>query len=43
MTEEKPKNGLLRKMKNIVSGENCCCCNVKIVPEKPDENAEKPE
>ncbi|MDO9522448.1 MAG: hypothetical protein Q7J08_01910 [Methanocorpusculum sp.] len=35
MTEEK-KTSIFGKMKKAITGENCsCCCNIKIVPEKP--------
>jgi hypothetical protein len=36
MKDEK-ENGLFKKFKKIISGKNCCCCNVNIVPEKSDE------
>jgi len=35
MTEEK-KTSIFGKLKKAITAENCsCCCNVKIVPEKP--------
>lgn len=35
MTEEK-KTSIFGKMKKAITAENCsCCCNIKIVPEKP--------
>jgi hypothetical protein len=35
MTEEK-KISIFGKMRKAITAENCsCCCNIKIVPEKP--------
>ncbi|MCZ0861410.1 hypothetical protein O0S10_09295 [Methanocorpusculum sp. MG] len=42
MKEEKEK-GILKKLKKAVTGEKCCCCNIKIVPEKSDESKENSE
>lgn len=33
MSEEK-EQGMFKKLKKAVTGEKCCCCNIKIVPEK---------
>ncbi len=43
MSNEKSKNGLMQKIKKAAFGGDCCCCNLKIVPEKPDEEKGKSE
>ncbi|HJK15461.1 MAG TPA: hypothetical protein O0W98_06175 [Methanocorpusculum sp.] len=38
MKEEK---GIFKKLKKAVTGEQCCCCNIKIVPETSEDNKEE--
>ena len=43
MSDTNEKTGVFGKLKKALGGSDCCCCGVRIVPEKQDEEDGKSE